>query len=91
MNVTRRPDPVQRSQIESRSHTTSFMCWTCGSCDFECPVNIATGRLRPQKLVRLATLGLVEELLEQPEIVAQRVQSASTDYPEHHSTFSGSA
>jgi heterodisulfide reductase subunit C len=44
------------------------MCWTCGSCDFECPVNIATGRLRPQKIVRLASLGLLDELIHLPEI-----------------------
>ena len=41
MTVVRRPDPVMRRQIEMNSRTASFMCWTCGSCDFECPVNIA--------------------------------------------------
>jgi len=45
-----------------------FLCWTCGSCDFECPVNIAAGRLRPRKIVRMAMLGLIEELLCLPEI-----------------------
>ena len=68
MTVVRRPDPVMRRQIEMNSRTASFMCWTCGSCDFECPVNIATGRLSPQKMVRLANLGFLDELLERPEI-----------------------
>lgn len=66
--LTLSPDPVQRGRIESAAHTTSHMCWTCGSCDYECPVNIATGRLRPQKLVRMANLGLLGGLLELPEI-----------------------
>lgn len=45
-----------------------LLCWTCGSCDFECPVNIATGKLRPRKIVRMAVLGMIEELLCLPEI-----------------------
>lgn len=44
------------------------LCWTCGSCDAECPVNAATGRLRPQRIVRMAAFGLVDELLNAPEI-----------------------
>jgi len=68
MTELHHPDPVRRGQIESAAHTASNMCWTCGSCDFECPVNIATSRLRPQKLVRMANLGFLEELLELPEI-----------------------
>lgn len=68
MITVRRPDPVQRNRIERGARTASFMCWTCGSCDFECPVNIATGSLRPQKLVRMANLGFLDELLELPEI-----------------------
>jgi heterodisulfide reductase subunit C len=55
-------------QIEQASHSAKTMCWTCGSCDFECPVNIATGRLRPQKIVRMANLGMLDELLHLPEI-----------------------
>ncbi|MFP3870169.1 MAG: 4Fe-4S dicluster domain-containing protein [Syntrophobacteria bacterium] len=43
-------------------------CYTCRSCDSECPVNIFTGRLHPAELVRMAHYGLVEELLEAPEI-----------------------
>ena len=55
-------------QIEQVSRSAKTMCWTCGSCDFECPVNIATGRLRPQKIVRMANLGMLDELLHLPEI-----------------------
>ena len=57
-----------RRQIESASQADIRFCWTCGSCDFECPVNAATGRLRPQKIVRMAALGMLEELLDLPEI-----------------------
>lgn len=62
------PDVKLGREIERASHSATTMCWTCGSCDFECPVNIATGRLRPQKIVRMANLGLLEELLHLPEI-----------------------
>jgi heterodisulfide reductase subunit C len=62
------PDPTLGRQIEQASRSATTMCWTCGSCDFECPVNIATGRLRPQKIVRMANLGLLDELLTLPEI-----------------------
>ncbi len=62
------PDPGLRHVIESATRAQSCRCWTCGSCDIECPVNIATGRLRPQRIVRLANLGFIEELLDSPEI-----------------------
>ena len=62
------PDVTLGRQIDRASRSMTTMCWTCGSCDFECPVNIATGRLRPQKIVRMANLGLLEELLHMPEI-----------------------
>lgn len=63
-----RPDPGLRKVIESACLAQSYRCWTCSSCDVECPVNIATGRLRPQRIVRLASLGFIEELLDSPEI-----------------------
>ena len=63
-----RPDPKLRKQIEDAVQASSNMCWTCGSCDFECPMNRATGSLRPQKIVRLATMGLLDDLLDLPEI-----------------------
>ena len=62
------PDVNFGRQIEQASQSAASMCWTCGSCDFECPVNIATNLLRPQKVVRMANLGLLEELLHMPEI-----------------------
>ena len=62
------PDPDQRKRIEMGSSADIRMCWTCGSCDAQCPVNIATGRLRPQKIVRIANLGFLDELLHMPEI-----------------------
>jgi heterodisulfide reductase subunit C len=57
-----------RRIIQEGSKADSTMCWTCSSCDCECPMNIATQRLRPQKIVRLANLGLVDDLLSLPEI-----------------------
>ena len=68
MTLLLSPDRVLRAIIEKGSHADSNMCWTCGSCDFECPVNIATGCLRPQKIVRLANLGYLDALLTLPEI-----------------------
>ncbi|MFZ3048704.1 MAG: 4Fe-4S dicluster domain-containing protein [Desulfatirhabdiaceae bacterium] len=62
------PNSDLRKVIESACRAQSCQCWTCGSCDGECPVNIATGRLRPQRIVRLASLGFIEELLDSPEI-----------------------
>ena len=62
------PDLNSQIAIKTRSEANGHMCWTCGSCDTECPVNIATGRLRPQKIVRLANLGLMDQLLRLPEI-----------------------
>ncbi|MCF8095838.1 MAG: 4Fe-4S dicluster domain-containing protein [Desulfobacteraceae bacterium] len=63
-----KPDPSGRRRVEQGSHAESFMCWTCGACDAQCPVNIRTNRLRPQKLVRMAYLGLLDELACNPEI-----------------------
>jgi len=60
--------PELRSVIENAAHTESHLCWSCSSCDLECPVNLATGSLRPQKIVRLANLGCLDELLSLPEI-----------------------
>jgi len=62
------PDLNSQIAIKTRSESNGHMCWTCGSCDTECPVNIATGRLHPQKIIRLANLGLMEELLNLSEV-----------------------
>jgi len=61
-------NPELRRQIEQAVHAESHMCWTCSSCANECPVNLATGRLQPNKIVRMANLGLFDELLRTPEI-----------------------
>ena len=44
------------------------LCYACGTCLVACPVNRATGRLAPLRLVRMAIFGLVEELLNTPDI-----------------------
>lgn len=44
------------------------LCWACGACDNGCPVNQATGRLHPQRLVRMAVYGMLDELLSLPDI-----------------------
>ncbi len=62
------PDAGLRKFIDQGAKADINRCWTCGSCDFECPVNIATGKLRPQKLVRMANFGMIEELLHEPDI-----------------------
>ncbi len=62
------PDLGQAFVIEDSARADSSLCWTCSSCDNECPVNIATGRLRPQRIVRMANLGMLEELLTLPEV-----------------------
>jgi hypothetical protein len=41
------PEPKNRKFIEGGAKAGHRKCWTCGSCDFECPVNVAAGRLRP--------------------------------------------
>lgn len=61
-------DSEIRARIERATGAGAALCWTCSSCDAECPVNVATGRLRPQRVVRLANLGLAAELIASPEI-----------------------
>ncbi len=43
-------------------------CISCNTCRIECPVNISTSLLQPRKLVRMVSLGLLEELIRLPEI-----------------------
>lgn len=61
-------NPKLRQVVEQATGAGACMCWTCSSCDSECPVEIATNRLRPQRIVRYANLGLFEELIALPEI-----------------------
>jgi ferredoxin len=66
--MTSHLNPAIRLRIEQAIRADSTMCWNCSSCDAECPVEIATNRLRPQRIVRFANLGLFEELIASPEI-----------------------
>ena len=61
-------NPKLRQLVEQATGAGACMCWTCSSCDSECPVEIATNRLRPQRVVRYANLGLFEDLIALPEI-----------------------
>jgi heterodisulfide reductase subunit C len=61
-------NPKLRQMVEQATGAGVCMCWTCSSCDSECPVEVATNRLRPQRIVRYANLGLIEDLIALPEI-----------------------
>ncbi|MBW1734878.1 MAG: 4Fe-4S dicluster domain-containing protein [Deltaproteobacteria bacterium] len=62
------PDRTLREEIEDGTRAQANLCWNCSTCDSECPVYLATGRLRPQKIVRMANLGFFHDLLSLPEI-----------------------
>jgi len=62
------PNPAARKAVESDAHADVSLCWMCSTCDSECPIFRATGRLRPQRIVRMANLGFLEDLLSLPEI-----------------------
>ena len=72
------PDPCSRREIRlfgSSQHlvagstqSRSNLCYACGSCLTACPVNLATDRLQPRKLVMMTNFGLIEELVRLPEI-----------------------
>ncbi len=62
------PNSELRKVIETGAKGASNQCWACGTCDNECPINLATNRLSPRKMVRLANYGLLDELLGEPEI-----------------------
>ena len=68
MTIHLHPDAGSRKQIEEITHADMNLCWTCRSCLTECPVNVATSRLSPLKIVRMANLGLLDEMLDMPEI-----------------------
>lgn len=68
MSLAISPSKEIRSRIEAASGAGLSPCWTCSTCDQECPVNRSCGRLRPQKIVRLATLGLLDEMLSLPDL-----------------------
>lgn len=62
------PDPEARKTIEKDTKAQVSVCWMCSTCDSECPVFRATGELRPQKIVRMANLGFLKDLISLPEI-----------------------
>lgn len=62
------PNPQMRDAIAKAVDAEATLCWTCGSCDSECPVNLATSRLHPRKIIRMANLGFLDELLRLPMI-----------------------
>jgi heterodisulfide reductase subunit C len=62
------PDPKLGKAIESANQAKMNLCWTCHSCNTECPINIATNRLQPLKIVHMANLGLLDQLVSLPEI-----------------------
>jgi len=63
-----RPHPEFRETILGFGETDINLCYTCSSCVCECPINIATNRLSPRTLVWMANLGLLDELVNLPEI-----------------------
>jgi len=62
------PDSRLRKVIENATGAGSCHCWACKSCVAECPVNIHTNRLQPMKIVWMANLGLLDEMIHLPEI-----------------------
>ena len=62
------PDWDRWRTIAASSGADIDLCWTCGACDNGCPVGLATGRLHPQRTVRMAIYGMMDELLSLPDI-----------------------
>ncbi len=62
------PDLGIGLDINSAARAELSLCYTCGSCAAECPVNRETDRLPPLKYVRMAGLGMIDELLRCPDI-----------------------
>ncbi len=62
------PDVKKRFTITEIRKADTHMCWTCRTCLAECPINIPTDGLQPLKIVRMAVLGLVDEMVILPEI-----------------------
>lgn len=62
------PDLKSSAKMAQAVGADNFLCATCGTCDQECPVVLSTGRLKPQKIIRMTTFGLLDELLQMPDI-----------------------
>jgi heterodisulfide reductase subunit C len=68
MTVCYTPSSDARKAIQAKTRANASLCWSCSACDSECPVFLGSSRLRPQKVLRMANLGLLDELVGLPEI-----------------------
>ncbi|WP_448384020.1 4Fe-4S dicluster domain-containing protein [Desulfosoma sp.] len=68
MDAVIHPQAPDRRWINRAVKAEINLCFTCGSCAVECPVNRATNRLDPRRLVWMANLGLMDELIRLPDI-----------------------
>lgn len=57
-------DPNFKFDIAAQPGAESFMkCFTCGTCTASCPVAEVQGEYDPRKIIRMAILGMREEVL----------------------------
>lgn len=68
MQESIKPEPRSRHAVSAAVRADANLCLSCSSCLTECPVNKATNRLQPLKLVRMANWGLLDEMVRLPEI-----------------------
>lgn len=68
MDAAIQPQSPGRRWINQSVKAEINLCLTCGSCAVECPVNRATNLLDPRRLVWMANLGLMDELVRLPDI-----------------------
>ncbi len=59
---------VHAENQKSNGDLQYYRCFTCSSCDIECPVNQRTGRLFPRLLVRFSVFGYRDELIRERSI-----------------------
>ncbi|MFH1628869.1 MAG: 4Fe-4S dicluster domain-containing protein [Pseudomonadota bacterium] len=64
--ITAIPEIAKLLRVETRSEMDR--CYTCWTCSTECPGYVFGNRLNPTRLVRMAHYGLMDELMEGPEI-----------------------
>ena len=57
-------DPNFKNEIASQPGAESFMrCFTCGTCTASCPVAEVHDEYDPRRIIRMAILGMREEVL----------------------------
>ena len=63
-------NPLDRHTILDAVNANISSCYTCKSCESVCPVNIGSNglRLQPARMVRMANMGMLDELIAMPEI-----------------------